>query len=163
MLLQKISLNNRPSTFVNVQVIQNQSISINLLSVEKLVVEFTKFHNVTFDETTIHYVDTQTICELHKKYFADPTTTDCISFPMDDADEEGYRVLGDVFVCPETAASFVQTHGGDLYQEITLYTVHGLLHLLGFDDIEDEDRTEMRGEEARFLENVAAKSLWIHR
>lgn len=147
---------------MNVQIIQNQSISIDSLAVEKLVVEFTNFHNVTFDEATIHFVDTPTISELHKEYFDDPTTTDCISFPMDDEDEEGYRILGDVFVCPETAVSFVQTHGGELYQEITLYVVHGLLHLLGYDDIEDEDRAEMRAEETRFLANVAAKSLWIH-
>jgi probable rRNA maturation factor len=146
---------------VNIQVIQNQSISIDPLTVEKLVVEFTNFHHVKFDEATIHFVNTSKISKLHKEYFDDPTTTDCISFPMDDEEEEGYRILGDVFICPETAASFVEKNGGELYQEITLYVVHGLLHLLGYDDIEDEDKAEMRAEETRFLKIVAEKSLWI--
>lgn len=146
---------------MNIQVFQNQSIPINPSSVEKLVKEFASFHEITFDEASIHFVDTPTISDLHAKYFDDPTTTDCISFPMDDLDEEEYCILGEVFVCPETAIDFVETHGGDIYQEITLYTVHGLLHLLGYDDIEDEDRKEMRAEEARFLKHLNTKSLWI--
>lgn len=81
---------------------------------------------------------------------------------MDDADEEGYRLLGDVFVCPETALEYVKTTQENVYHEITLYTIHGLLHLLGYDDKEDDERAEMRAEEARYLEHVAAKGLWIH-
>lgn len=147
---------------MNVQVIQDQSLfTINLTSVEALVLDFTSFHNVKFDEATVHFVDTPTICKLHEEFFDDPSTTDCISFPMDDEDEEGYRVLGDVFVCPETAQNYVKTSGGDLYHEITLYTIHGLLHLLGYDDIEEEDQKTMRSEEARYLKHVAAKGLWI--
>ena len=148
---------------MNIQVAQEQSlVPIDCQSVETLVMEFTQFHGVDFDEASIHFVDTPTICKLHQDFFDDPSTTDCISFPMDDSDEDGYRVLGDVFVCPETALDYVKTHSGDVYHEVTLYTVHGLLHLLGFDDIDDEDRQEMRNEEARFLQFVNEKKLWLH-
>lgn len=146
---------------MNVQVIQSQSIAIDTTSVEKLVIDFTAFHGIRFDEATIHFVDTQTICDLHAKFFDDPTTTDCISFPMDAAGEEGYLIMGDVFICPETAKDYVNTNGGDLYQEITLYTIHGLLHLIGYDDLDEEDRALMRSEEARYLEHVKVKGLWI--
>lgn len=146
---------------MNVQILQDQSSTIDPLSVQNLVVDFTSFYGVSFDEATIHFVDTQTICELHAEFFDDSTTTDCISFPMDDSDEEGYRVMGDVFVCPETARDYVLIHGGDVYKEITLYTIHGLLHLLGYDDLEEEDQVLMRCEEVRYLEHVKAKELWI--
>lgn len=149
---------------MNVQVIQNQIfISINTTSVEKLVIDFIAFHGLKFDEAAIHYVDTPTICDLHREFFDDPTTTDCISFPMDDDEDVdvGYKVLGEVFVCPETAVNYVKINGGDVYREITLYTVHGLLHLLGYDDIEEEDRLQMRAEEARYLAHVESKGLWL--
>ncbi|HEV8051482.1 MAG TPA: rRNA maturation RNase YbeY [Parachlamydiaceae bacterium] len=147
-----------------VQVLQEHSkIPVNEISVANLVADFLAFHEMPFDEATIHYVDTSIICDLHAEYFDDPSTTDCITFPMDDADDVGYRVLGDIFVCPDTAADYVKENGGNLYHEITLYTVHGLLHCLGFDDIEEDERQKMRAEEARYLEQVTVKDLWLRK
>lgn len=136
-------------------------IPINVESVQRLVQEFARFHNISFDEASICFVDTAAICDLHAKFFNDPSPTDCISFPMDDLEETGYRVLGEVFVCPETAADYVSMHGGNLYEEITLYTIHGLLHLLGYDDIDESEEVLMRAEEARYLSYVASKNLWL--
>lgn len=153
---------NHLSQHMNIQIIQDQQdLKINSISVEKLVADFLDFYDLVYDEAAIHFVDTSTICDLHADFFNDPTTTDCISFPMDNHDDEGYRVLGEVFVCPETAVHYVKSNGGDAYHELTLYTVHGLLHLIGYDDIEDEDRELMRKEEARYLEHVSAQRLWI--
>lgn len=130
-------------------------------STQKLVEAFVKFYGIHYDEVAIHFVDTPRICELHAQFFDDPTPTDCISFPMDDPEEEGYKVLGDVFVCPATALNYVHAKGGDTYQELTLYVVHGLLHLIGYDDIDEEDRKDMRSEEKRFLSHVRANKLWL--
>lgn len=117
--------------------------------------------DVKYDEVSIHFIDTPAICALHQQFFNDPTTTDCISFPMDDADATGYRVMGDVFVCPATAKDYVEVHGGDIYKETSLYVIHGLLHLLGYDDIDDDDRQEMRDAEKRYLEYIDKKKLWL--
>lgn len=130
-------------------------------SARKLVEEFTRFYGCPFDEASLYFVDTPRICELHGQFFDDPTPTDCISFPMDDVDEEGYRVMGDLFVCPATAMNYVLSNGGDVYQELTLYVVHGLLHLIGYDDIEDDDRIEMKQQEVVFLEHAKAEKLWL--
>lgn len=147
---------------MDVQVIQEQSLlKLDPQSVKALVKDFNKFHRVKFDEVSIHFVDTPTICQLHEEFFDDPTTTDCISFPMDDQNTEGYRVMGDVFVCPETAITYVTAFGGDPYQETTLYVIHGLLHLIGYDDIEDSDRQEMRSKESNYLSHVEKKLLWL--
>jgi probable rRNA maturation factor len=108
----------------------------------------------TYDEVSIHFVDTQTISELHQHYFNDPAPTDCISFPIDDPSTVGYKVLGDIFVCPEVAVEYSQAHGYNPYEEMTLYIVHGLLHLLGYDDIEDPDRALMRSAEQRHIASL---------
>jgi probable rRNA maturation factor len=56
-------------------------------------------------------------------------------------------VLGEVFVCPKTAIDFSEKHGKDVYEETSLYLVHGILHLLGYDDIDPKDRIKMRKKE----------------
>jgi len=122
--------------------------------VKKLVKDFLEFHSCVTDEVSIHFVDTKTICKLHDEFFNDPSPTDCISFPIDTAEDEGYKVLGEVFVCPETAVHYVAKNGGDVMQEIQLYVVHGLLHLLGYDDLTPQDRKVMRREEKRFLQKT---------
>ena len=134
---------------MDVHVSQEQDlIPIATDSVVALITEFLKFSNLNFDEVSIYFVDTPTICEMHKQFFDDPTTTDCISFPMDSAEDEGYRVMGDVFVCPETAHSYVATDGGNVYKEITLYVVHGLLpHAV--DQLQQPLRIKRFGQPAR--------------
>ena len=107
-----------------------------------------------YDEVSIHFVDTKEISALHKQFFDDPTPTDCISFPMDDPDEVGYRVLGEVFVCPEVAIEYARENGHNPYEETMLYIVHGLLHLLGYDDIEESDESKMRLAEQRHLSTL---------
>ena len=80
------------------------------------------------------------MCKLHRDYFNDSSPTDCISFPIDNPVPENYSLMGDVFVCPETALIYSEKHKVNPYQEITLYIVHGLLHLMGYDDIELADQ-----------------------
>lgn len=105
------------------------------------------------EEVTICFVTTNQICKLHKKFFDDPSTTDCISFPMDD-EEEPYRLLGEIFICPETALHYAQEHNTDPFEEVTLYIIHGLLHLMGYDDINDEDIVQMRKAEKRHMNKI---------
>ncbi len=133
---------------MNVNVVSAQSaLPLSKEKVERLVQTFLKWKCVEVDEVAIHFVDKEEISHLHDLYFNDPSPTDCISFPIDDPMEEGYVVLGEIFVCPEVALEYVAKKGGDPYEEVLLYIVHGLLHLLGFDDQNPEDIRIMRGEE----------------
>jgi probable rRNA maturation factor len=70
---------------------------------------------------------------------------------MDKKATGGYCYLGDVFVCPKQALVYAEEHELDAYREVTLYTVHGLLHLLGYDDIDPKDRTVMRAKEQKYM------------
>jgi probable rRNA maturation factor len=134
---------------------EQTSLPLDPLQIEQIVHQVLKEEGVITDEVNIYFVDTPTISNLHQLYFNDPTTTDCISFPMDLDDEEtDYSILGEVFVCPETAIDYAKENQHNPYEETTLYIVHGLLHLLGYDDIEDPDREEMRLAEKRHMHKL---------
>lgn len=139
---------------------QQTDLFISKQQVENLVKEFLKFEEVRCDEVYIQFVDTDYICSLHEEYFDDPTTTDCISFPIDQEEEMDYRVLGEVFVCPQTAVDYVKINEGDPYWEVSLYIVHGLLHLMGYDDI-GKDEPLMRREEKRAMDRLKQMNLLL--
>jgi probable rRNA maturation factor len=112
------------------------------------------------DEVTIHFVDTPTICALHSQFFNDPSTTDCISLPMDSPEEKDYCVLGEVFICPKTAIDYAKKHRADAFYEVTLYLAHGILHLLGYEDYGAAE-PEMRAAENRHMQNLKQHDLLI--
>jgi len=120
--------------------------------VKTLVRKTLALASLEVDEVGIHCVSPATISKLHQDYFNDPTLTDCISFPS--ALSGPVRTLGDVFVCPAVAVQKATAHGWDIQLELSLYIVHGLLHLMGYDDIKPADRREMRKQEKRYLAHL---------
>ena len=89
--------------------------------------------------------------ELHVTWMDESGPTDVLSFPMDELrpgreDQplpEG--MLGDIVLCPSVAATQAQAAGHSTLHELHILTVHGLLHLLGFDHAEPEEEKEMFG------------------
>lgn len=140
---------------------QQKDLLISHAQVEDIVREVLKHEDIRCDEVSIQFVDTPKICELHHRYFDDPTTTDCISFPLDPPGTEGFCVLGEVFVCPETAIDYAKTNKINPFHEVTLYVVHGLLHLIGYDDISEKDEPLMRKAENRHINNIKNKELTL--
>jgi len=81
---------------------------------------------------------------LHDLHFGDPTPTDVMSFPDGAPDpSSGLTRLGDLAISVEVARRVGHQRGRPMHEEIALYVLHGALHLLGYDDIEDSDRDEM--------------------
>lgn len=119
-----------------------------------------KLH-IRWDEVSIHFVTNRKLCKLHEEFFNDPSPTDCISFPIDGDGKSDYRVLGEVFVCPKTAIEYAKKKQKDPYAETTLYVVHGLLHLLGYDDIHPKDRALMRRKERECMEHLRQEDLLL--
>jgi probable rRNA maturation factor len=85
-------------------------------------------------ELSVSLVDTEEMSGLHQRFLGKPEATDVLSFTMD---EEG--LLGDVVICPAVAAS----QSDDAEAELRLLLVHGILHLLGYDHQEEQERREM--------------------
>jgi probable rRNA maturation factor len=91
-------------------------------------------------ELSLSFVDEAEIEDLHVRYLHEPGPTDVLSFPLDGEDERGVRVLGDVVIAPAVAA---RNNPDDPAAELRLLVVHGVLHLLGYDHEEEEEKAEM--------------------
>jgi probable rRNA maturation factor len=112
-------------------------------------------------------VDEAHMTNLHEKWMEEPGPTDVLSFPMDelrphsmagpnrargrDSDEPEPVLLGDVVLCPQVAAAQAKQHGHSTQAELELLTVHGVLHLLGYDHAEPEEEAEMFGLQSELL------------
>jgi probable rRNA maturation factor len=111
-------------------------------------------------ELSILLVDTAAMEQLHIQWMDEPGPTDVLSFPMDelrpsraeDDNEPTPGLLGDVVLCPEVAAKQGEAAGHSMADELHLLTTHGMLHLLGYDHAEPEEKAEMFGLQQELLE-----------
>jgi rRNA maturation RNase YbeY len=104
---------------------------------------------------TVRLVDDVTACELHRDHFNDPTTTDVMTFPDGDQDPASRCLrLGDLAVCVDVARREASARGRTVADELTLYILHGMLHLLGYDDMDDDSRQIMWDEQRRLLATI---------
>lgn len=143
---------------------KQRDLSVQLSQIEEIVKAVVSFEKKQYDEVSIHLLTTSEMAELHGQYFNDPTPTDTISFPIDQVEGEingPYRVLGDAFVCPAVAIEYANEHHLSPHDELTLYLVHSLLHLLGYKDLTGEEQSEMRSAEKRHLLNLQSLSIQL--
>jgi len=93
----------------------------------------------------ITLVDEEEITKLHVQWMDLLGPTDVLSFPMDElkpfSASDGPGIIGDIVICPQFAAKQAVNHS--VADEIALLTVHGVLHLLGFDHVEPNEHKEM--------------------
>ena len=108
-------------------------------------------------ELSILMVTPEVMSELHVQWMDEPGPTDVLSFPMDElrpgseGDPTPAGLLGDVVLCPDVAARQALEAGHSTAEELLLLTVHGILHLLGFDHAEPEEEKEMFGLQRQLL------------
>jgi len=106
-------------------------------------------------ELSISIVDEEEMSSLHMQWMDEPGPTDVLSFPMDEmkpySATTGPGILGDIVLCPEFAVEQARTAGHSLQEELELLTVHGVLHLLGFDHRESDERKIMFAKQDELL------------
>jgi probable rRNA maturation factor len=111
-------------------------------------------------EVSVVLADDQYIQALNREYRGKDTPTDVLSFALNEGDEpeifEGpdEQLLGDIIISLETAKRQAEEYEHSVEREIAFLTVHGMLHLLGYDHIQEEDRLEMRQEEEAVLSSL---------
>ena len=107
----------------------------------------------------ITLVDEDEITKLHIQWMNLPGPTDVLSFPMDElkpfSASDGPGIIGDIVICPQFAAKQAVNHSTE--DEISLLTVHGVLHLLGFDHVEEEEHKVLFGLQDKTLAEWRAK------
>ncbi|MFZ3393494.1 rRNA maturation RNase YbeY [Rhodococcus sp. 7Tela_A2] len=121
----------------------------DLLDVARFVIARMDVHPAA--ELSMVLVDSDTMADLHIRWMDLPGPTDVMSFPMDelepggrpDAPEPGPAMLGDIVLCPPFAAEQAEKAGHPVAHELALLTVHGMLHLLGYDHAEPDEEKEM--------------------
>jgi len=101
-------------------------------------------------ELSIAFVDADGISQLHEQFLSDPTVTDVITFPGDQEED----LAGEICVCVDFAIEQAPRFEQSFAEELTLYLVHGWLHLAGYDDVQEADRAEMRKAEVRTMDAV---------
>lgn len=101
-----------------------------------------KLENVEFN---IIFVDSDTIHEINKNYRNVDRVTDVISFALEDNETItlDHRILGDIYICVERAEEQAKEYGHSFLRELAFLSIHGLLHLLGYDHMVPEEEKIM--------------------
>ena len=126
-----------------------------LAALARFVMDRMRVHALA--ELCIKAVDEATIAELNQQWMDKDGPTDVLAFPMDELrpgkvnEEPEEGVLGDLVLAPAVAERQGEEAGHGREAEIDLLTVHGILHLLGYDHAEPEEHEEMFGLQAELL------------
>lgn len=110
-------------------------------------------------EVSISFVDDDAMAELNGRYRGKEGPTDVLSFECDniDTDEfaalsaDGIYELGDIIIAPDVAERQTAEFNTSFLEEISLLIVHGLLHLCGYDHMEEQEAQVMEGRETQLL------------
>jgi probable rRNA maturation factor len=99
-------------------------------------------------------VDDETIHELNRRHLEHDWPTDVLSFVLED---DGDHLEGEVILSADTAATAAEELGNSAAEEQLLYVIHGMLHLVGYDDKSEAAAEEMRSAESRYLRQFGAE------
>ncbi len=114
-------------------------------------------------EASITFVDDAQMAELNEEYRGKVGPTDVLSFECDNLDDgfpagAGTYEAGDIIVATDVAARQARDLGHSLQEELDTLLVHGMLHLVGYDHIEDADAAEMQAMQDGILQRFWAES-----
>jgi probable rRNA maturation factor len=115
-------------------------------------------------ELSVAFVDDDEMAALHLEWMDLPGATDVLSFPMDElrpvppGGQAVPGVLGDLVLAPAFVARQAADHGVTVADELRLLTVHGVLHLVGFDHAEPDEEREMFALQDRILSDLRAEA-----
>ncbi|MEK6732287.1 MAG: rRNA maturation RNase YbeY [Candidatus Omnitrophota bacterium] len=108
-------------------------------------------------ELSLMLVNDMYIRNLNWKYRRSDSATDVLAFPMRDSRGLSGSVLGDVVISAETAQREAKKRKKDFQEELDLYLIHGILHLLGYSDEKPRARKKMREKEREILKLLKGK------
>jgi len=117
--------------------------------------------NIEVDgEISILFVDNERIKALNSEFRNKDVETDVLSFPQyesikDKGIDEPYIYLGDIVISLEKAREQAESFGHTFEREILYLVVHSVLHLLGYDHMEEEEKDEMRAREKEIFRKIA--------
>ena len=109
-------------------------------------------------EISVTFVEAEEIRELNRDYRDNDKVTDVLSFPqfddLNDIPDFGEICLGDVVICKDRAMEQAEEFGHSFEREIIYLFTHSILHLLGYDHMEEEEKKEMRAREEEVMNHL---------
>jgi len=128
----------------------------NLPSEEKLTQWVSAALNNKMDqaELSIRIVDAEESQQLNSEYRGKDKPTNVLSFPFDVPDGIELDLLGDLVICAEVVSREAEEQNKPLFNHWAHMVVHGVLHLLGFDHINDDEAEEMEALESKILASL---------
>ena len=103
-------------------------------------------------QVILAFVDNPTIHRLNKQFLNHDEPTDVLSFPMSAANAR--KLEGEIVMGAEVAKAQAEERGHEVGAELGLYVIHGLLHLCGYDDHDDDEVKKMRDRERHYLREL---------
>ena len=119
-----------------------------------------KLYGVENGEVSVTLTNNDYINKLNKQYSGIDRPTDVLSFALNESEEPeidggmDVNMLGDLIISVERAEEQAADFGHSVRREMAFLTVHGMLHLLGYDHMEDEEREEMEAEQRFVMEKL---------
>ncbi|ARQ07152.1 rRNA maturation RNase YbeY [Macrococcoides canis] len=107
-------------------------------------------------EVAVSFVDEDEIQAINKAYRNKDAVTDVISFALEEGEDDfempdAPRVLGDIIICVKRAKEQAEEYGHSFERELGFLSLHGLLHLLGYDHMNEADEARMFGRQDEIL------------
>ena len=135
---------------------------VNVASLEQTVQLVLEKLSTSDAELTLVIGDNAQIQELNRSYRDVDAPTDVLSFPADFTDPENENpYLGDIIIAYPLAQAQAEQSGHSAQAELQLLTVHGLLHLLGYDHTADAEKAEMWALQHEMLEQLGLGDIQI--
>ncbi len=122
-------------------------------TVEQAAIKVGELYGLEAAEVSVTLTNNEYIHKLNKQYRRIDRPTDVLSFALNEGEEPAVvdgpdiNMLGDIIISVERAVEQAAEYGHSVEREMAFLTVHGMLHLLGYDHMEEADRREMRQEE----------------
>lgn len=129
---------------------EQEFLEIDLKRIRKLCERIVEDAGAKTGRIGIILVDSETIHQYNRDFLQHDYPTDVISFPIEERLEEGH-LEGEILACTQVAQDRAVEFGWSPQEEILLYVVHGILHLVGYDDTTPEERKLMRQKEKNYL------------
>ena len=132
----------------------DEDLEKELTELKELLENVCKDEKLGDGEFNVIIVTSDFIHNLNKEYRNIDRVTDVISFALEDDKTfnlDGYRVLGDIYICLDKVKSQALEYGHSFKREVSFLAVHGLLHLLGYDHMEKEEEKIMFAKQEEVL------------
>ena len=142
--------------------IQNwqKNIKVNKLSLKRAILLLSRELGLQDKELSVVLVDDSQIAELNQRYRLISGPTDVLAFPLQEGDDAEFTggMLGDIVISLETAGRQAEQAQHSLERELHILLIHGLLHLIGYDHLEEFEAVQMRRMEEKLLFTAEAQS-----